>query len=150
MWRKNKPLILCGILLLIMAVLVLYFIRIQDFRLNRTLRTIALKLVQMEKLSQTTAVIYRIEFFNDGYRIDHFSPEEEEWKPFIRGKFCKGVSCLTTGWYFYFARGFFRDYSHDGKTTKKPRYLIVEFIVPGTQKIKKLIFYRDKDWRVLG
>lgn len=141
---------LFGILILIVILVAFYFLRIQDFRLNRTLRTIALKLVQMEKLSQTTAVIYRIEFFNDGYRIDHFSPEEEEWKPFIQGKLCKGVSCRTTGWFFYFARGYFRDYSQDEITTKKPRYLIVDFFVPGTKKIRKLIFYRGKDWRVLG
>jgi hypothetical protein len=150
MWRKNTRVVLFGTCFIVLVLVVFYFLRLQDFRLNRTIRTVALKLVQIEKLSQTTAVIYRIEFFSDFYRIDLFSPEDEEWKPFIQGKYSKGISCQTTGWSFYFVRGYFRDYSQEGETTKNPRYLLVEFFVPGTQKIKKLIFYRDKDWRVLG
>ncbi|MBN2246518.1 MAG: hypothetical protein JW755_11810 [Candidatus Aminicenantes bacterium] len=150
MWRKKTRLVLFGILILIIILVFLYFLRIQDFRLNRTIRTIALKLVQMEKLSQTTAVIYRIEFFDDGYRIDHFSQEEQVWNPFIEGKYCKGVACHTTGWFFYFVRGYFREYSQEGTTAKTPRFLIVEFFISGTQKTRKLIFYRDEDWRVLG
>jgi len=150
MWRKKTRLVLFGILIILVVFVILYFFRLQDFRLNRTLRTIALKLVQIEKLSQTTAVIYRIEFFDDFYRIDFLSPDDKEWTPFIQDEYCHDVSCRTTGWLFYFVRGYFREYSQEGKRAKNPPYLIVEFYVPGTQKTKKLIFYRDKDWRILG
>ena len=150
MWRKKTKLALFGMVVLVAVLVALYFIRLQDFRLNRTLRTISLKLVQIEKLSQTSAVIYRIEFFNDFYRIDFLSPDDEEWTLFVQDKYSQGVFCRTTGWLFYFVRGFFKDYTQEGKTVKNPPYLIVEFFVPGTQKTKKLIFYRDKDWRILG
>lgn len=150
MWRKKTKIVLLGVIILIAILVVLYFFRLQDFRLNRTLRTIALKLVQIEKLSQTSSVIYRVEFFDDFYRIDFLSENDEEWTPFIQDEYAHGVFCRTSGWLFYFVRGFFREYLQEGKTAKNPPYLIVEFYVPGTQKTKKLIFYRDKDWRILG
>ena len=150
MWRKKTKLALFGVIILIAILVVLYFFRLQDFRLNRTLRTIALKLVQIEKLSQTSSVIYRVEFFDNFYHIDFLSENDEEWTLFIQDEYAHSVFCRTTGWRFYFIRGFFREYSQEGKTDKNPPYLIVEFFVSGTQKTKKLIFYRDKDWRILG
>lgn len=132
------------------AVIVIFFLRHQDFQLNRTIRNIALRLVQIEVLSRTTAVDYKVLFESEGYSIEIFDREAGTWKPYLAAKYPRSIRSKASEFEFVFSRGFFREYLRREGEGRGPKYIIIDIYLPETTKKRSLIFYRDGDWRVLG
>ena len=150
MWAKFKlwqRVLLVGALA---AVIVIFFLRYQNFQLNRTVRNIALRLVQIEVLSRTTAVDYKVVFEFDGYSIKIFDREAETWNPYLAAKYPNRIRSRASEFEFVFSGGFFREYRRREGEGRGPKYIIIDIYLPGTTKKRSLIFYRDGDWRVLG
>ena len=151
MWAKFKlraP--QAAAVLLLGLVIVAAAVRIDDYHLNRNVRNLSLKLVQVERLSQTTAVDYRVKFFERDFLIEAWDEETQSWESSFRGRYSRGVRCRTLGWEFRFSQGLFREYRFEGQQSRGPRYLVVEFYIEGNKSKRSLIFYREGDWRVLG
>jgi hypothetical protein len=129
---------------------ILGILRIKDYRLNRTVRNVALRLVQMETLSRTTRVDYRVVFWNNRCVMEYFDRDSGCWHPHTASAYHRGVVSDPAGLRIIFSGGRFKEYSLPGARERIPRYLILEFRIPGTPKKRGVIFYRDGDWRILG
>ena len=150
MWAKFKlwqRILMAGVMA---AVIVIFFLRYQDFQLNRTVRNIALRLVQIEVLSRTTAVDYKVLFESEGYSIEIFDRETGAWKSYLAAKYPGGICSRASEFEFIFSRGLFREFRPREGEGRGPKYIIIDILLPETTKKRSLIFYRDGDWRVLG
>lgn len=125
-------------------------VRGRDARLNRTVRNVALRLVQIERLSRTTGVDYRVVFHADALEVEVFDPESNGWRFELRKPYTGKSRCAEPGFAFVFSRGFFRSFDAGGEDRRPPRYVIVEFSYPGLSRKGRIMFHRKGDWRVLG
>jgi len=144
---KLRPFL--GIALLALLLATVFFLRPQEYRLNRTVRNVALRLVQVETLSRTTRVDYRLVFWNNTCRVDVFDRGSNRWKPYADTAYSKGVLSQPVGLEVVFSQGRFKEYRLDEGKGKSPKYLIVDFLVAGTEKKRGIIFYQNGNWRVL-
>lgn len=151
MWVKFKlwqrVLVLGG---LAAVFVLLWLVRYQDFQLNRTVRGIALRLIQIEVLSRTREVDYKVVFEPGGYSISVLDLESGNWRPYQAVKFPNRIRSRASEFEFFFSGGFFREYRRKGKQSRGPRYIIIDIYLPDTNKKRSLIFYREGDWRILG
>jgi hypothetical protein len=145
---KLRPLVVAVFVCL--GITLLGGFRIKDYRLNRTVRNVALRLVQMGTLSRTTRVDYRLVFWNNRCVVEYFDRESGRWHPHAASSYHRGVVSAPAGVRILFSGGRFKEYTLPGKRGRIPRYLILEFRIPGTPKKRGIIFYRDGDWRILG
>ncbi|NOR14932.1 MAG: hypothetical protein GQ544_04445 [Candidatus Aminicenantes bacterium] len=145
---KLRPFL--GISLVVLLLATVYLLRLQEYRLNRTVRNVALRLVQVETLSRTTRVDYRLVFWNNICRVDVFDRNSNRWKPYADTAYCKGVLSQPVGLEVVFSQGRFKEYRLGEGRGKSPKYLIIEFFVVGTEKKRGIIFYQDGNWRVLS
>ncbi len=145
---KLRPLL--GISLVVLLLATAYLLRLQEYRLNRTVRNVALRLVQVETLSRTTRVDYRLVFWNNVCRVDVFDRSSNRWKPYSDTAYCKGVLSQPVGLEVIFSQGRFKEYRLGEGKGRSPKYLIIEFFVAGTEKKRGIIFYQDGNWRVLS
>ena len=125
-------------------------LRGRDARLNRTIRHVALRLVQIERLSQTTGVDYRVRFLPDALEVEVFDPEARGWRPYLHKPYSRGIRCAEPAFTFVFSRGFFKSFDAGDEGGRPPRYVIVEFSGPGLSRKGRIMFHRKGDWRVLG
>ncbi len=139
-----------GISLAMLVLATAYLLRLQDYRLNRTVRNVALRLVQVETLSRTTRVDYRLVFWNNICRVDVFDPSSNRWQPNADTIYGKGVLSQPLGLEVVFSQGRFKEFRLGEGKGKLPKYLIVEFFVAGTERKRGIIFYQDGNWRVLN
>lgn len=145
--RTTHAVLLC--LLLGIAAL-LYMTRWNSYTLNRAVREIAFRMVQLETLSRTTRTDYRIRFETDIYTLSTWEKESETWQPYLSEGYYKGMECATVDFDIVFSEGRFHEMRYRAGQKKPPRYLIVELQSPKSRKTRRIIFYRDKDWRVLN
>lgn len=134
---------------LILVVFLVLFLR-KDYVLNRQIREIALKFVQLEVLSRTRGVDFKAIFLEDHYLIQVKDRSSGKWKDFSSAKFSGGILCRPHGIEFIFSRGAFREFKFVEKKQKTPRYVILDLYLPEPSKKKGIIFYREGDWRVLS
>ena len=127
-----------------------YLLRLQEYRLNRTVRNVALRLVQVETLSRTTRADYRLVFWNNTCRVDVFDLSSNRWQPHADTSYSRGVLSRPLGLEVVFSQGRFKEYRQGEGKGKSPKYLIIEFYVAGTEKKRGIIFYQDGNWRVLN
>jgi hypothetical protein len=125
-------------------------IRRQDIRLNRALRSVALRVLQVETLSRTRRQVYRMEFWNNRCLVDFFDQEAGRWQRERDIAFPPGVMTPGTGTKLFFSRGRLERFEGEVRRGQKARYLLLELRVPGTSKTRSLIFYEDGDWRILS
>ncbi len=139
-----------GIIILIFAVLLSFIFLRKDYFLNKTVREVALRMVQLEVLSRTRAVDYKVVFELDHYLIQVFDSDKNEWLPYLKASYRGRVLNRQSKFEFIFSQGSLREYGLRDKGQKLPRYVVVEFYFPGSSKKKSLIFYKKGDWKVLG
>lgn len=128
----------------------LIWMRHQEYRLNRTVRTIALRVVQLETLSRTTRVDYRMVFWNNRCVIDRFDRRTQKWSWYQNTPYARKVFSQPSGYELIFSEGQLQEYSAPGSKSITKRNLIVEFFIPGTPLKHAMIFYADGNWRVLN
>jgi hypothetical protein len=145
---KLRPFL--GVSLVVLLLATVYLLRLQEYRLNRTVRNVAMRLVQVETLSRTTRVDYRLVFWNNVCRVDVFDRSSNSWKPNSNTTYSKGVLSQPLGLEVVFSQGRFMEYRLGEGKGKSPKYLIIEFFVAGTDKKRGIIFYQDGNWRVLN
>ncbi len=133
-----------------LGLMLLGALRIKDYRLNRTVRNVALRLVQMETLSRTTRVDYRMVFWNNRCEVEYYDRDSNRWHPHAASAYHRGVVSDPAGLQIVFSGGRFKEYTLPGGRGRTPPYLILEFRIPGTPKKRGVIFYSDGDWRILG
>jgi hypothetical protein len=124
--------------------------RWNSYTLNRAVREIAFRMVQLETLSRTTRTDYRIRFETEIYTLSTWEKESETWQPYLSEGYYKGMECTTVDYDIVFSEGRFDEMRYRAGQKKPPRYLIVELQSPKSRKTRGIIFYRDKDWRVLN
>ena len=122
----------------------------KNYRLNRTVREISMRLVQIEILSRTTASDYKVEFSRDFYTVKVYNRSSEQWEKHIEGSYSSGVTTEPLEIEFYFARGRFIGYQFKNRERKLPRSVIIYFQKHNSEKKKSIIFFRDGDWKVIG
>ncbi len=136
---------LMGVFVLLVA------IRQEEYTLNRTVREVFLKLVQVETLSRTTKVDYKVVFWKDHYSVDVYERQTNTWKRFYQSPYGKGIFTRPLDFEFIFSNGRFHTYRSLSKKQKLPSYIIISFHSEGTPKEKRIIFYQKKrDWKVLS
>jgi hypothetical protein len=121
----------------------------ENYLLNKTVRQISLRLVQIQRLSRTRQIDYKVVFCREHYFIDHFDKDEESWERYTKSKYHNGVLSELDGVELIFSKGRLKDYrlkEQDGKIFK---YVIINFYRPKSPKKKAIIFYRTGDWKVL-
>jgi len=139
-----------GIIILIFSVLLSFIILRKDYLLNKTVREVALRMVQLEVISRTRAVNYKVIFERDHYYIQVFDLDKKEWLPYLKSGYRGRVLNRQSKFEFIFSQGSLREYRVRDKGRMLPRYVVVEFYFPGSSKKKSLIFYKKGDWKVLG
>ncbi len=145
--RPTHVLLLC----LLMGIAALPYLTLRNtYALNRAVREITFRMVQLETLSRTTRTDYRIRFDTGIYSLASWEKDSETWQPYLSEGYYKGIECAAVDFDIVFSRGRFHEIRYRAGQRKPPRYLIVELFSPRTQKKKGIIFYRDKDWRVLN
>jgi hypothetical protein len=149
MWVKIKRRTFLGILLLLLLSAAVFLLRLESYRLNRTVRNVALRLVQVETLSRTTRVDYRLEFWNNICRVERFDRGTGLWLPYVDTTYGRGIVSQPLGLQVVFSQGKFKEYRLEGGPARTPKYLILEFKVAGTDVKRGIIFYQDGNWRVL-
>jgi hypothetical protein len=150
MCKKSLRVRSLGIIILIFAALLSFIILRKDYLLNKTIREVALRMVQLEVLSRTRAVDYKVVFERGHYFIQVFDSDKKEWLPYLKASYRGRVLNRQSKFEFIFSRGSLREYRVRDKGRKLPRYVVVEFFLPGSSKKKSLIFYKKGDWKVLG
>ncbi len=130
--------------------LFLVFLRLGDYRLNRTIRETDLRLTLLSHMSRIRRLDFRVMFQERSLVVDVFDKERGAWKRDLEWPYEKGVKCNTIGWQYVFSRGSFIEYQSNDWIGKVPRYIIVSFQYESSLKEKKIIFYRDGTWRVMG
>jgi len=150
MGKKIMKVRFLGIIILIFAVLLSFIILRKDYLLNKTVREVALRMVQLEVISRTRAVDYKVIFERDHYYIQVFDLDKKEWLPYLKSSYRGRVLNRQSKFEFIFSRGYLREYRVRDKGRKLPRYVVVEFYLPSSSKKKSLIFYKKGDWKVLG
>ena len=142
MLKKLVPLIL------ILIAAGSFFFRQKPYHLNRTLRETAMRLIQVSVLSRTTGVDYRIEFKEYAYSVAARDHETGNWETESVYTLKKGIQCSLPGLRLYFVRGRFAGYEINGN--KGPRYILLHYSYPDSERKRSLIFYRSGDWRTIG
>lgn len=149
MWVKIKRWTFPVVFLVFLLSTTIFLLRQEEYRLNRTVRNVALRLVQVETLSRTTRVDYRLRFWNNVCKVERFDRSTGLWMPYVDTPYSRGIVSQPLGLQVIFSQGHFREYRLEGGPGKTPRYVIVEFKVSGTDVKRGIIFYQDGSWRVL-
>lgn len=121
----------------------------ENYLLNKTVRQISLRLVQIRRLSRTRQIDYKIVFCREHYFIDYFDKDEESWERYIKSKYHNGVLSELDGVELIFSKGRFKDYRLKEQEGTIFKYVIINFYRPKSPKKKAIIFYRTGDWKVL-
>lgn len=123
-----------------------------NYLLNRTLTEIALRLTQIEILSRTTGIDYKLVFLEDRYAIDNFDNNTGKWCNLMEKKYLGRVSCSkeVDKIEFIFSQGKFWKYQSIKNKDYKSQYIIIEFSDSKAQKKRRIIFYKKGSWKVLG
>jgi hypothetical protein len=109
-----------------------------------------MRLVQVEILSRTTAVDYKVEFSRDFYIVKVHNRSKAQWEVYKKDSYSSGISTEPLDIEFYFTRGRFRGYEFKNREGKVPKSVIIYFQKQNSDKKKSIIFFRDGDWKVLG
>lgn len=125
-------------------------IRRQEVRLNRTVRSVALRVLQVETLSRTRRQVYRMEFWNNRFLVDYYDQEAGRWQRERDITFPPGVMTPAVGTRLFFSNGRLERFEGDVRRGQKSRYLLLELRVPGTSKARSMIFYEGGDWRIVS
>lgn len=138
-----------AILFFLATFLALFFLRFGTYRLNRTVREVDLRLIQISTLSRTTSADFRV-IFTERYMVaDTFDEDLRNWQKYKEWPYLKGITCGLQGWAFFFSNGTLREYQSSSWPGKAPKHIIVEFMLKSSSKKKGVIFNRDGQWRVL-
>ncbi len=119
------------------------------FVLNRTVRSVALRLVQVELLSRSTGSDYQVDFQQDRYRVQVFDKHTDNWIIQRQVRFPSGISCAPDVFVYRFSRGKMVEFRYRDREAKVPRSVILDFHSSRSERIRALIFYRQGDWKVL-
>ena len=121
----------------------------KNYPLNKTIREISLRLVQIQRLSRTRGIDYRVVFCKDHYIIDSFDKKEESWKRYHTSTYRNGVLSEWDGLELIFSKGRLKDYRLKDQEEKALKYVIINFYRPHSRNKKGIIFYRKGDWKAL-
>ncbi len=121
----------------------------ENYLLNKTVREISLRLVQIQRLSRTRQTDYKVVFCRDHYFIDYFDKDEESWKRHIISKYQDGVLSELDRFELTFSKGRSKDFRLKEQEGKIFKYVIINFYRPKSPKKRAFIFYKDGDWKVL-
>jgi hypothetical protein len=120
-----------------------------NYPLNKTIREISLRLIQIQRLSRTRQIDYKVVFCKEHYIIDSFDKKEEKWKIYNTSKYRNGVLSEWDGLELIFSNGRLRDYRLIDQEEEILRYVIIHFYRPKSTQKKAIIFYRKGNWKVL-
>ncbi len=148
--RKNRRM---GLIAAVTAVLLILALLIWNsashFVLNRTVRSVALRLAQIELLSRSTGSDFQVDFQHDRYRVQVFDKHTDSWIIQRQILFPSGISCGPDVFVYRFSRGKMVEILYRDRDAKVPRSVILDFHSLRTERIRSLIFYRQGDWKVL-
>lgn len=150
MLAKFKLTTAAAVLAAILFLVGVSVIRRQEIRLNRTVRSVALRVLQVETLSRTRQQVYRMEFWNNRFLVDFYDEEAGRWERERDIPFPDEVMTPDVGTRLFFSRGRLERFEGDVRRGQKARYLLLELRVPGTTKTRSLIFYEGGDWRIVS
>ena len=91
MLRKlvKKP--LTWIVLFFTLIVFGYFFLHSQYTLNKTVREVAMRLVQVEILSRNTGADFKVRFYEDRYRVEVHNRETGEWEDHIAAYTCARI-----------------------------------------------------------
>lgn len=149
MWFTKKT----ARIVLLLSIGILFSVAIvfygKNYPLNKTVREVSLRLVQIRRLSMTRQIDYKVVFCREHYFIDYFDEDEKSWKRYIKSNYHNGVLSELDGVELIFVKGRFKDYRLKEQEGKIFKYVIISFYSQNSPKKKAIIFYRTGDWKVL-
>lgn len=135
--------------LVIITALAVQIIR-KDYALNRTLRNINLRLVQIQQLSRTTATPFQVELRQNSYVIRVFNKTTDSWDNYLAAPYPKGVNCDSNPFVFLFSHGRLQEIQSKDKTIRVLRSVMLKFQTSHSRRTRTIIFHQKGEWRVLG
>jgi hypothetical protein len=148
--RKNARMALISGTSGVLLVLALFIWRLAPhFVLNRTVRSVALRLVQIELLSRSTGSDFQVDFLHDRYRVQVFDKNTDDWIIQRQIRFPYGITCGPDVFIYRFSRGKMVEFLYRDRDGKVPRSVILDFFSLRSERVRSLIFYRQGDWKVL-
>ncbi|MFO7865761.1 MAG: hypothetical protein R6V02_02965 [Candidatus Aminicenantes bacterium] len=133
---------------LILSAAGIFWMNRENYYLNRTVREITLRLIQVSIRSRTTEVEYRVHFHENGYLIEVKDTDSENWEMESGYDLRTGIRSHPGGLRCYFVRGRFVGYDINGK--RGPRYVLLHFKHNDNPLKRSLIFFRRGEWRPVG
>jgi hypothetical protein len=121
----------------------------KNYNLNKTVREITLRLIQIRRLSRTRAVDYRLEFHAKYFSIDYFDAAESRWKKYSQSRYRHRIKCELDGATLILSKGRLQKFGLKGQKELFPEYMIVYFVSQKSKKRKALIFYKKGNWKVI-
>jgi hypothetical protein len=129
----------------------LYFLRRENYFLNKNVRLVCMRIFEYQELSFHRRLRYRIEFLQDRYRIYVLIPlPEETWKEVKEIRYEDGVETNLPGFAFEIQKGRIVSYQRreDWSSIRRP-VVLGFFASKNPQKQSGILFHRDGTWRGL-
>lgn len=145
----KRVLIIGSVGLAILAILGVQILR-KDYSLNRTLRNINLKLVQIQHLSRTTAAPFQVQFLQNSYVIQVRNKTTNEWEDYHTEPYPDGITCEKNPFIFLFQKGRLQEIQSLDKSIRILRSVVLRFYTSASSRTRAIIFHQKGEWRVLG
>jgi hypothetical protein len=140
-----------GLLLLLAATAVLYFLRQETYFLNKNVRLISLRIFEYEELSRHRKCRYRMQFERDYYDIFLLAASpERKWEEVASIRYEDAIETSMSGFALEIDRGKIVSYEPpQGLRFLRSSIILRFFPLENPSKQSGILFYRDGTWRAL-
>lgn len=145
----SKALRPAGIVLATGFLALLFFLSLRgDYKLNRVVRECHLRMIQIEVLSATMSLDFRIIFHDDRCVVDIQAGGEGKWDRYGESEYGGRIRNVSGETELVFSRGTLSDFRLAGRKPSLQKYATIEFAHPGSSRRPGFIFFASGMWHV--
>lgn len=119
-----------------------------DYKLNRTVREAYLRMIQVEILSSTMAMDFRMVFHEDRSVVDMWNDDTEDWVRFMELAYRGSSRNISGDTEIFFSRGKLSNYRQESQASPLLKYITIDFALAGSSKTRGLILFSSGAWHV--
>lgn len=148
--KKTSLKIFIPAFLILLLTSFLFILQWNHYLLNRTVRNVSLRIVQLEILSKRTSINYKIKFTENRYEVNIYNAIKNEWESYIQGTYPRGVTAAPFPLELYFSKGRLIKYQYKNRSSNIRKSVTIYFSHRDVDERRAIIFYKNDSWKVLG
>jgi hypothetical protein len=148
--KKTSLKIFIPAFLVLLLASFLFILQWNQYLLNRTVRNISLRIVQLEILSKRTSINYKIKFAENRYEVKIYNTMKNEWETYVQETYLKGVTAAPFPLELYFSKGRLIKYQYKNFSSNIRKSVTIYFSHRDVDERRAIIFYKNDNWKVLG